>query len=136
MIILKSLTITIVIAFLLAYGLQSLFGFWQAFSLSVAVQIIGSFIYSSIKISREQEIVDVYQQEIDSLLDLSRVIVECPCGKNKFEDVMFIGQDNIFDCDVCGSKFKADVKVTPTLLTEPVDVETTFDELIKKQKEL
>ena len=136
MIILKSLTITIVIAFLLAYGLQSLFGFWQAFSLSVAVQIIGSFIYSSIKISREQEIVDVYQQEIDSLLDLSRVIVECPCGKNKFEDVMFIGQDNIFDCDACGSKFKADVKVTPTLLTEPVGVETTFDELIKKQKEL
>ena len=136
MTIIKSLFITAIISALLSFGLASIFGFWQAFCLFFALQIVISFVYSSWKLSREADIIDTYQEEIDNILDLSRVIIECPCGKNRFEDVLFVGQDNVFDCDVCGNTFKADISVMPTLVTEPVDVGTTFEQLIEKQKEL
>lgn len=136
MTILKSLTITIIISLLIAYGLRNILGFWESFSLTFAIQIIASFVYSSFKITREQDIINLYQEEMDTLLDLSKAMVECPCGKNRFEDLVFINQENIFDCDVCNSKFKTSISITPTLLTEPVSVETTFDDLLQKQKEL
>lgn len=134
MIILKSIVITSVISFLCAFGLSNLVGFWPAFSLTYAVQLIIGFAYSSWKISREQGIVDSFQSEIDELIELNTVVIECPCGKNKFENVIFMGVDNVFKCDVCNSKFKADIAITPTLLTEPVDISKTFDDLIKEKE--
>jgi len=119
-----------------AFALRGLLGFWEVFILAAAIQVIASFVYSSIKISREQEIIDVYQEELDSLLGMSTITVECPCGKNKFDANVFTAVENIFECDVCGSKFKSDVIITPTLLTEPINTNTSFDDLIQKQKEL
>lgn len=136
MTIIKSLFITSIVSALFGYSLASVFGFWQAFCLAFAAQIVISFTYSSWKLSREEVVINMYQEEIDNLLDLSRVIIECPCGKNRFEDVLFVGQDNVFECDVCGNTFKADINVVPTLLTEPVNPGTTFEQLVEKQKEL
>jgi hypothetical protein len=119
-----------------AFGLRGLLGFWEVFVLAAAIQVIASFVYSSIKISKEQAIIDVYQEEMDTLLDMSTVTVECPCGKNKFDANVFTAIENIFECDVCGSKFKSDITITPTLLTEPISTNTSFDDLIQNQKEL
>ena len=121
MIILKSLVITTLISALIAVGLRNLTGFWEAFCLAWATQAVAYFIYSSWKISREEQLSDAFQSEIEELLDMSMVDVECPCGKNKFETAIFPTIDNIFDCEVCGSKFKSDISITPTLLTEPVN---------------
>ena len=134
MIILKSIVITSVISFLCAFGLHNIIGFWPAFSLTYAAQLIIGFAYSSWKISREQGIVDSFQSEIDELIELNTVVIECPCGKNKFENVIFMGLDNVFKCDVCNSKFKADIAITSTLLTEPVNISKTFDDLIKEKE--
>ena len=137
MIILKSLLITISLSLMFAFGLRNLVGFWEVFTLTAALQFVASFIYSSIKLSREQSIIDLYQEEIDSILDMSTVSVECPCGKNTFDDNIFTAVDNIFECDVCGSKFKAAVSITPTLLTEPVlDTGITIDKLPTTKEEL
>ena len=134
MIILKSLFITTVISTLFAYGLKNIIGFWEAFCLFYAIQIIVAFLFSSNKISREQQIVDSHTAEIEDLLDMSMVNIECPCGKNKFDTAVFTSIDNIYECEVCGNKFKADITITPTLLTEPVSINNTFDNLLDKKE--
>ena len=136
MIILKSIFITTVISALLAYSLRNIIGFWEAFCLCWAVQTIVSFMFSSRKITREQQLTDMYQSEVDELLDMSLVNIECPCGKNKFEASLFASIENVFDCSVCGNKFKADITITPTLLTEPVssNINKTFNELLEKKE--
>jgi|GEM_PF-2158686 len=135
MIILKSLFITAALSTLFAYGLRNIIGFWEMFSLSYAIQIILAFSLSSKKISKEQQLTDMYQAEVDELLDMSLVNIECPCGKNKFEASLFASIENVFDCSVCGNKFKADITITPTLLTEPVNsINKTFDELLQQKE--
>jgi hypothetical protein len=136
MIILKSLILTIILSALLALGLRNILGFWEGFCLAFALQTIISFVFSSLKITKEQDIADEYQAEIDELINMCTTTVECPCGKRQREGVVFVGIDNTFDCEDCGNTFKADISVTPTLLTEPTDVATTFDDLLQKQKEL
>ena len=140
--ILKSLFITSIISLLFGFGLHKIVGFWEGFALSFALQLVVSFVYSSWKITQEQDLLDKVQQDIDNLLDMSMVTIECPCGKNKFEDTVFVGIENIYTCDSCGNKFKTDITITPTLLTEPVDIKKTNDNVNKtfedlvKEKEL
>ena len=140
MIILKSLFITTVISALIAFSLKNIFGFWEAFCLSYAIQIILSFILTSKRISDNQKATDAHIEEIEELLDMSVVNIECPCGKNRFETAVFASIENIYDCEVCGSKFKADIDITPTLITEPLDtasptdVSKTFDKLVTKKE--
>lgn len=133
--IIKSLFITSAISALFGFGLSGLLGFWQSFCIAFATQLVLSFMYSSWKISREQLIIDNFQEEIDGLLDMSSVVVECPCGKNKFESPVFVGTENVFECEQCGNKFKAEVNITPTLLTEPVDISKTFDTLVNEKEQ-
>ena len=131
--ILKSLFITSAISALIGFGLSNLIGFWQAFCLAFGMQVVFAFMYSSWKIQREQAIADTYQEEINELIDMCMAVVECPCGKSSFEEALFIGSDNIFECEKCGNKIKADISITPTLLTEPVDIAKTFDDLVKEK---
>ena len=132
--ILKSLLITCFVSLLFAYGLRNITGFWEAFALSFALQFVVAFVYSSFKITKEDEIVDTFQAELDELLEASSVMVECPCGKNRFVDTVFVGIENLFDCSVCGSTFKTDVTLTPTLMTEPINVNKSFEDLVKEKE--
>lgn len=139
MIIFKSLFITVTISLLLAYGLKNLIGFWEAFSLSIALQFIASFVVSSWKITREQSLIDQFEVDMSEVIDMSTVTIECPCGKNKFEDVVFTGIENMFNCDECGSKFKIAVSITPTLITEPIntakpDSIEVYNDLVKEKE--
>lgn len=139
MIIFKSLFITVTISLLLAYGLKNLIGFWEAFSLSIALQFIASFVVSSWKITREQSLIDQFEVDMSEVIDMSTVTIECPCGKNKFEDVVFTGIENMFNCDECGSKFKIGVSITPTLITEPIntakpDSIEVYNDLVKEKE--
>ena len=119
--ILKSIFITSVMSLLFAFGLRNIIGFWETFALAFAIQVVISFVYSSWKISNEDQLNEAFQIEIEELLDMSMVDVECPCGNNKFETAVFPAIENIFDCEVCGSKFKSDISITPTLITEPIN---------------
>ena len=136
MIILKSLFITAVISALIAFGLKNIIGFWEAFCLSFAAQTILTFIFTSRRISREQQVIDNFTDEIEDILDVSRAVVECPCGKNKFEDTVFVGVDNVFRCEACNNEFKVDVTLTPTLITTPISKDVSFESLVRNQKEL
>ena len=136
MIILKSLITTAIISALIAFGLKNVTGFWEAFCLSFAAQTIFTFIFSSRRLSREQQIVDSFTSDMEELLDVSRAGIECPCGKNKFEDTVFVGIDNIFTCDICSNKFRVDISVTPTLITTPLSKDVSFEGLVQQQKEL
>ena len=98
MIILKSLILTIILSALLALGLRNILGFWEGFCLAFALQTIISFVFSSLKITKEQDIADEYQAEIDELINMCTTTVECPCGKRQREGVVFVGIDNTFDC--------------------------------------
>ena len=136
MIILKSLVITTVISTIFAFSLRSIIGFWEMFSLSYAIQIIIAFIISSKKISKEQQIIDSHTEEIEELLDMSMINVECPCGKNKFDTAVFAAIDNNYDCEVFGNTFRADITITPTLITEaePTNANKIFDKLLDKKE--
>ena len=133
--ILKSILLTTIVSLLFAFGLRNVIGFWETFTLAFAIQFVAAFIYSSFKISNEDTIVNTFQAELDELIDMSKVTIDCPCGKNRFVDVVFVGVDNVFDCDKCGSNFKVIVDITPTLTTEPVDnITKTFDTLVKEKE--
>ena len=76
---------------------------------------------------------------MSEVIDMSTVTIECPCGKNKFEDVVFTGIENMFNCDECGSKFKIAVSITPTLITEPIntakpDSIEVYNDLVKEKE--
>ena len=45
----------------------------------------------------------------------------------------------MFNCDECGSKFKIDVSITPTLITEPIntakpDSIEVYNDLVKEKE--
>lgn len=139
MIILKSLFITAIISLLLAFGLKSVFGFWEAFSLTLALQFVISFVYSSVRLTKDQALTDQFEADMSEVLDMSTVTVECPCGKSKFDDVVFAGIENAFNCEECGSKFKLSMTLTPTLLTEPIntakpDSIEVYNDLVKEKE--
>tara|TARA_R110000796_G_scaffold61133_1_gene141548 strand:+ start:42 stop:464 length:423 start_codon:yes stop_codon:yes gene_type:complete len=139
MIILKSFFITAVISLLIAFGLKNIVGFWEAFSIAIAIQVVISFAYSSLKLTREQALIDQFEADMSEVLSMSTVTVECPCGKNTFEDVIFTGIENTFECDECGSKFRSDISITPTLITEPVNAVKpesieVYNDLIKEKE--
>lgn len=139
MIILKSLFVLGIISTLIAFGLRHIIGFWEAFSLSIAVQIVVSFIFTSLKLTREQSLIDQFEADMDEVIGMSTVMVECPCGRSKFDDVVFTGIENTFNCDECGSKFKLTVDLTPTLITEPINTASpgsieVYNDLVKEKE--
>ncbi len=132
MIIARSLFITLIISLLFGFALRNVFGFFESTCLAFGIQFVGSFIASSYKINRIQLLSSEFQAEIDQLASLSEVTIACPCGNNTFTENIFPNVESTYNCEKCNNEFKIDVNITPTLVTNPVDINKTFADLTKE----
>tara|TARA_R110000824_G_scaffold335348_2_gene521922 strand:- start:531 stop:995 length:465 start_codon:yes stop_codon:yes gene_type:complete len=129
MIIFRSLFITLLISLLFGFALRNVFGFLESTCLAFGIQFVVSFIISSYKINRIQILSTEFQAEIDQLIDLSEVNIACPCGNYTFTENIFPNVLSTYICEKCNNEFKIDVNITPTLVTNPIDVNKAFADL-------
>jgi len=136
MIFIRSILITSIISVLIGFALRNVFGFWEALSLAFVAQFILSFIFSSFRINRVQNLTGEFENELQQLLDLSEISVPCPCGNYTHTDNVFLNLENIYTCEKCNNDFKLIVNVTPTLVTDIVDVDQTVANIAKEIKDV
>ena len=134
MTILRSFLITLIVAIAFAFGLRNIIGFWETLALAIVIQFIIAFVYSSFKISRVDNLTQEFEGELQQLLDLSEVTIACPCGNYTFSENVFLNMENTYTCEKCNNDFRIEVSITPTLLTQPVNVNQAFAELTKEEE--
>jgi Ca2+/Na+ antiporter len=134
MTILRSFLITLLVAIAFAFGLRNIIGFWETLALAIVIQFIIAFVYSSFKINRVDNLTQEFEGELQQLLDLSEVTIACPCGNYTFTENVFLNMENTYTCEKCNNDFRIEVSITPTLLTQPVNVNQAFAELTKEEE--
>ena len=118
----RSLLITAVVSTLFAFGLEQFVGFWNTFSLVTGVQFITFWIINSRQQLDKEALYGEFETNLDSLLELSRVSVECPCTNHVFTEEVFTNSDNIHRCPKCNNNIKLDAQVRAILQTDPEEV--------------
>ena len=136
MIFVRSFLITGIISVLFGFALRNVFGFWEALSLAFVIQFIVAFSISSLRINKVQALTGEFEGELQQLLDLNEVSVPCPCGNYVHTDNVFLNLENSFTCEKCNNDFKLVVNITPTLVTEIVDVDQAVANFAKEAKDV
>ena len=75
MTILRSLLITVLVSVAIGFGLRNLFGFWETAVLAFVLQFLTSFIVSSLRINKVDNLTVEFESELQQLLDLSEVSI-------------------------------------------------------------
>tara|TARA_R110002051_G_scaffold93821_1_gene163585 strand:- start:1818 stop:2273 length:456 start_codon:yes stop_codon:yes gene_type:complete len=135
MTILRSILITCIVSALFGFALRNVFGFWEAATLAFVLQFIAAFTVSSFKLNKVNNLTMEFEAELQQLLDLNEVIIECPCTNNNFTENIFINMDNSYTCEKCNNTYRIDVNLVPTLLTETMDVNKALIDITKEVKE-
>ena len=136
MIFIRSFLITGIISVLFGFALRNVFGFWESLSLAFVIQFIVAFSISSLRINKVQALTGEFEGELQQLLDLNEVSVPCPCGNYVHTDNVFLNLENSFTCEKCNNDFKLVVNITPTLVTEIVDVDQAVANFAKEAKDV
>ena len=136
MIFIRSFLITGIISVLFGFALRNVFGFWEALSLAFVIQFIVAFSISSFRINKVQALTGEFEGELQQLLDLNEVSVPCPCGNYVHTDNVFLNLENSYTCEKCNNDFKLVVNITPTLVTEVVDVNQAVTDFAKEAKDV
>tara|TARA_B100001778_G_scaffold269668_1_gene231321 strand:- start:336 stop:782 length:447 start_codon:yes stop_codon:yes gene_type:complete len=136
MIFIRSFLITSIISILFGFALRNVFGFWEALSLAFVIQFLVAFSISSFRINKVQTLTGEFEGELQQLLDLNEVSVPCPCGNYVHTDNIFLNLENSYTCEKCNNDFKLIVNITPTLVTEIVDVNQTVADFDKESKDV
>lgn len=118
----RSLLITAVVSTLFAFGLEQFVGFWNTFSLVTGVQFITFWIINSRQQLDRDALYGEFETNLDNLLALSRVSVECPCTNHVFTEEVFMNSDNIHRCPKCNNNIKLDAQIRAVLQTDPEEV--------------
>ena len=136
MIFIRSFLITGIISVLFGFALRNVFGFWEALSLAFVIQFLVAFSISSFRINKVQALTGEFEGELQQLLDLNEVSVPCPCGNYVHTDNVFLNLENSYTCEKCNNDFKLVVNITPTLVTEVVDVNQAVTDFAKEVKDV
>lgn len=118
----RSLLITAAVAALFAFGLEEFIGFWNTFSLTIGIQFIVFWVINSRQQLDKDTLYSEFETNLDSILELSRVSVECPCGNYVFKEEVFMNSDNIYRCPKCNNNIKLDAQIRAVLQTDPEEV--------------
>lgn len=126
--------ITVLLALGFGYVVQEFIGgLGRGFVAGLIIQFILFMIYRPKKEEPENNEAD---EALNAVIDLQTTLVECPCGKNKMYEPIFLNKENNFTCNVCGSKFRVELAYESILLTEPISLSNVFDNLREREKEL
>jgi len=118
----RSILITAAVSALFAFGLTEFIGFWNTFSLATGIQFIAFWVVNSRQQLDRDALYGEFEANIDGLLALSRVSVECPCTNHVFTEEVFMNSDNIHRCPKCNNSVKLDAQVRAVLQTDPTEV--------------
>lgn len=118
----RSILITAAVSALFAFGLNQFIDFWNTFSLVTGIQFITFWIINSRKQLDKDSLYAEFEENIDGILSLSRVSVECPCTNHVFNEEVFANSSNIHKCPKCNNTVKLDVQIQPILQTDPEEI--------------
>lgn len=79
-------------------------------------------------VDHQTEILDEYERIFDSQL----VELPCVCGGNTFQGLFSPKTENIVTCDKCKNNYRVDIHYESVLISEPMNVEKTFEELVSE----
>jgi hypothetical protein len=82
----------------------------------------------SLKDEEQRKVILDYEDIFDSLL----VELPCVCGGNTFQGLFSPNTDNVVQCEKCKQYYKVDINYNTVLVSEPLNIEQTFDELVGK----
>jgi|TARA_R100000008_G_C3580217_1_gene167988 hypothetical protein len=136
MTIFRSIFITVIVSALFGFAFRNILGFFEALSLAFVIQFVVAFIFSSFKINRVQNLTNEFEGELEQLLSLSETTIACPCGNYTFTENIFVNIESTYVCEKCNNEFKIDISVTPTLLTQPINVDQPIPALKKDDVEI
>lgn len=124
-----SIIITSIVSAAVAFGVSKFLGFWQAFSLVFVLQLLLFYFINNRSIFKQQLEMERLLNERYDTLSKNVVMFECPCGQNTFEEVIYINGENVFGCPKCNNDIKLNVAMSPTLVTNPVDLEKALQKI-------
>ena len=77
-------------------------------------------------IGEQTQVIDEYEKIFDSQL----VELPCVCGGNTFQGLFSPKTENVVECEKCKNKYRVTVNYDSVMISEPLNVEQTFDELV------
>lgn len=80
----------------------------------------------SLKDEEQRKVILDYEAIFDSLL----VELPCVCGGNTFQGLFSPNTDNVVQCEKCKQNYKVDINYNTVLVSEPLNVEQTFNQLV------
>jgi hypothetical protein len=79
-------------------------------------------------IGEQTQVIEDYERIFDSQL----VELPCVCGGNTFQGLFSPKTENIVECEKCKNKYKVNINYDSVMISEPLNVDQTFDELVGK----
>lgn len=130
----------------LSFGLSDLLPFWKTFSVLTYLEVLGFGAYwfwnqSQPKIDTSvDQTIEEYEKELVEQLDVileyekifDSLLIELPCicGGNTFKGLFSPNTENEVECEKCHNKYKVSIQYDTVLVTEPLNVNQTFDKLV------
>ena len=127
-----------------SFGISSYNDFFKTLCVVLPLSsIVMYFMY--MKYTKEDETVQIIQsldqiigeqtqviEEYEKIFDSQLVELPCVCGGNTFEGLFSPKLENIVECEKCKNKYRVDVNYNSILISEPADVNKSFDQLISE----
>lgn len=124
-----SVFVTAAVSLLFAYGLSNVLGFGRGVALGVVLQTVGFSLYLNYCSNRQViEHENIINERLD-ILSKNVVTFQCPCGKGVFDEIIYINDDNTFECTKCDQQIKVEVTLTPIVKTNPLNVAEAHSKL-------
>ena len=118
----RSLITTAAVSALFAYGLSQWAEFWKIFALVTGIQFIVFWLINSRFQLDKDKVYSEFEENIEGVLNMSRMAVDCPCNQHVFEEEVFVNGDNVHRCPKCKNQIKLDTTVRAVLMTDPDEV--------------
>ena len=119
MTVLRSIFITFIVSLLFGFSFRNIIGFFEAVALTFVLQFVIAFVFSSFKINKTQALTQEFEGELEQLLSLSEITIDCPCGNYSFTENIFLNIENSYFCEKCNNEYNINISILPTLLTQP-----------------
>lgn len=124
-----SILTTAVVSTAIAFGLSTILGFWQTFSLAFILQVISFYYFNNRLITKQQVELEKILNDRYEILSKNLVQFACPCGQQTFEELIYINAENTFKCEKCDNNITVGVNLIPAIATIPMDIGSTLQKM-------
>ena len=130
----------------LAFGASELLDFSKTFAVITSAELLGLLLYFLLNDNSEKkdttldDIVAIHEakdaeqveviQEYEKIFDSQLVKLPCICGGNTFQGLFSPNSENVVECEHCKCKYRVNISYDSVLISEPMNVNETFDKLV------